>query len=67
MVYDRKNEFVYINYDDIWEFLKEGFRLKYDEIQELTEEWLGETYNLRGITTLKVITLIDMSWVRHTI
>ena len=53
MVYDRKNGVVYINYNDIWSFLENKFGLKYGEIQELTEEWLGEAYNLREITTSK--------------
>ena len=51
MIYDRKNDEVYINYDVIWSFLEDVFGLKYVEIQELTQEWLSETYNLRGITT----------------
>ena len=63
-----KNKYVYISYDDIWSFLREGFGLKYDEIQKLTKDWLGEAYNLRGITTddgrLRVT---GSSWVRHTI
>ena len=51
MVYDRINNNVYINYYAIWQFLEEGFDLKYSEIQQLTEEWLSEAYNLRGVTT----------------
>jgi len=51
MVYDRKNEYVYVSYDVIWSFLENGFGLKYKEIQGITKEWLGETYDLRGITT----------------
>jgi len=51
MIYDIKNEYVYINYDVIWSFLEDVFGLHYFEIQELTKDWLGETYNLRGITT----------------
>jgi hypothetical protein len=51
MIYDRKNDEVYINYDVIWSLLEDVFDLKYVEIQELTQEWLSETYNLRGITT----------------
>jgi hypothetical protein len=51
MVYDRKNEKVLINYDEIWSFLSVKFGLNYSDIQSLTEEWLGEVYNLRGITT----------------
>ena len=51
MIYNIKNNYVYIDYDDIWSVLEEHFGLKYSEIQELTEMWLGEVYNLGGITT----------------
>jgi hypothetical protein len=51
IVYDRKNEEVYINYDDIWSVLENNFGLDYSEIEGLTKEWLGEVYNLRGVTT----------------
>ena len=51
MIYDRKSEDVYINYYEIWSFLEDKFGLKNSEIQELTQEWLDEVYNLRGITT----------------
>jgi hypothetical protein len=51
MVYNRKYDEVYINYDVIWGFLQDGFGLKHPETQELTQEWLSETYNLRGVTT----------------
>jgi len=67
MVYDRKNEYVYVSYDVIWSFLENGFGLKYKEIQGITKDWLGETYNLRGITTIKNINISWYSWVRHTI
>jgi hypothetical protein len=50
MIYDRKSNDIYINYDVIWESLKKGFDLKYFEIEELTEEWLSEAYNLGGVT-----------------
>jgi hypothetical protein len=52
MIYNRKNNKVYINYYVIWQFLEKGFDLKYSEIQQLTEEWLSEAYNLRGVTTI---------------
>jgi len=51
MVYDRENNEVHINYRDIWEFLEDGFGLNYSETKKLTQEWLGETYNLNGVTT----------------
>ena len=52
MMHNKKNEEVFINYDDIWSFLESGFGLKYNEIQEVTEEWLSPAYNLRGVTPL---------------
>ena len=50
MIYNRKNDNVYINYDEIWEVLEDVFNLEYSEIKDLTKEWLFEVYNLRGIT-----------------
>ena len=29
--------------------------MEYKEIQELTEEWLSEAYNLKGVTTQNVV------------
>ena len=54
MVYDRKSKEVYISTYDIWSFLDDKFDLTYSVIQGVTEKWLGEVYNLRGITTKPV-------------
>ncbi len=51
MVYNKKNEIVYINYHEIWSFLEDKFGLNLQVIQGLTKEWLGDVYKLRGITT----------------
>ena len=51
MIYDRKNDVVYINYHKIWSVLQNNFELNYNETQKLTERWLDEVYNLRGVTT----------------
>jgi hypothetical protein len=51
MVHDKQFNRVFINYKSIWLFLKQGFGFSHAETEELTERWLGETYNLRGITT----------------
>ena len=67
MVYDRKNEEVYISNKEIWSFLDVKFGLNYSDIQSLTEEWLGEVYNLRGITTYSMAFNWSFSWVRSTI
>jgi hypothetical protein len=50
MVYNRENDYVYINYDEIWSVLGDKFGLNYSEIQDLTKRWLDEVYNLRGVT-----------------
>jgi hypothetical protein len=49
MVYDRKNDSVYINSDEIWSVLEDKFGLKFSERQKIIEIWLGEVYNLRGV------------------
>ena len=51
MIYDRKSEVVHINYNEIWSFLDDKFDLTDPVIQGVTKRWLGEVYNLRGITT----------------
>jgi hypothetical protein len=50
MIYNRKNDYVYINYNEIWSVLVNKFGLNYDKTQELTQRWLDEVYNLRGVT-----------------
>ena len=59
MVYDTKNEEVYINYDEIWTFLSSNFGLNYVQTQELTKKWLDEVYKLRGVTTVLVLHQFD--------
>ena len=54
MVYDDEFDFVYINYSIIWSFLEKVFGFNYSEIQEVTQEWLSEAYDLRGVTTDEV-------------
>jgi hypothetical protein len=51
MVYNRKTDNVFINYGQIWSVLRKDFGLNYDDIQRLTEEWVGVVFKLRGVTT----------------
>ena len=51
-IYNKENGDAYVNYDDIWSFLEKSFDLKYNEIQGLIKDWLGEVYNLRGVTSI---------------
>jgi hypothetical protein len=47
VVYDRKYGYAYVNYYNIWSFLRNNFGLNYSEIEGLIKDWLGEVYNLR--------------------
>ena len=67
MVYDKKNEVIYINYDEIWSVLRRDFGLNYSETQELTEEWLDEVHNLREVTTRRYNNNPFQCWMRSTI
>ena len=57
MVHEDEFDFVYINYGKIWSFLEKVFGLNYSEMQEVTQEWLSEAYDLRGVTTQGVATM----------
>ena len=67
MIYDRKNEYVYIDYSDIWLFLEDGFGLNYSEIQAFTTRWVDESYNLKGVTTQTTNNIGTTRWMKHTI
>jgi hypothetical protein len=49
--YDKKNGYVFISNDEIWSFLESFFGLEYEEIQDLTKQWVEEHYKLRATTT----------------
>jgi hypothetical protein len=52
--YNKKNRVVFISYNKIWSFLESFFGLEYEEIQDLTKEWVEEHYKLDVITTFKI-------------
>ena len=64
---DKKNGYVYLNYDRIWSFFELVFRYNYQQIQGLIKTWLEETYNLRGITPLTDRFLLNFRWKRPII
>ena len=49
---NKENGYVYINHGRIWKFFEEVIGLKYSEIKNIINNWLEETYNLRGLTPL---------------
>ena len=48
--HNKKNGYVYINYNEIWSFLKSFFGLEYEQRKGIITYWLEETYNLKGLT-----------------
>lgn len=46
MIYDRQRGSLYVNFKFTWLFLKEAFGLMEVELEQLTQEWLTEAYNL---------------------
>ena len=51
IAYNLNKEVVYINSELVWSFLRSYFGMSYQEIQELTKEWLGKSYNLTDVGT----------------
>ena len=51
--YNRKNGRCNISHEEIWSFLESVFRLEYEEIQDITKEWVEEHCKLGVTTTLE--------------
>ena len=49
--YNQKNGCCDISYDEIWSFLSSVFQLEYEEIRDITKEWVEEHYKLKVRTT----------------
>jgi len=47
---DNEIETIWFSYERIWSFFDEFFLIEFQEIQEILEDWLEETYKLRGLT-----------------
>ena len=50
MEYDKKNEYVFIHYENIWSKIESLFHLNYDDIKSIMKVWLEEAYKLEGVT-----------------
>jgi hypothetical protein len=45
---------VLINYDEIWSVLRNHFKLKDMEVQQLTMLWISEVFNLKDVPTISL-------------
>jgi hypothetical protein len=55
MIYNKENDYVYIDNYVIWSFFKDGIGLNYDETQDIMKNWLDEVYNLRGVIPVGLV------------
>ena len=55
IIYNIGNGGVFINFYEIWGVLKYGFGLNQSEIEELTQKWFSDTYNLRVSSTSQTV------------
>ena len=49
IIYNIKDDYLYVNYFEIWEPLLDNGLFNPD-IKELIKEWLSSVYNIRGVT-----------------
>ena len=49
IMYNTKSGYVYVNFELIWSFFRDGIGLKFDETQDIMKRWLDEVYNLDNV------------------
>jgi hypothetical protein len=49
IMYNTKSGHVYVNFELIWSFFRDGIGLKFDETQDIMKRWLDEVYNLDNV------------------
>ena len=62
--YNKENGYVAVSYEKIWSFLESFFGLEYEEIQDLTKDWVEEHYKV-GVTTTYLALLFLLFWWRN--
>ena len=49
--HNKENGRVYVSYSEIWSFFESYFGMNFQQIQDLTKQWVEEQYKL-GVTTI---------------
>ena len=65
--YDKKNEYVWVHYDQIWSKIESLFSLNYSETQSIMKHWLERDYNLKNLKLLPLQFVSIRSWREITI
>ena len=66
MEYDKKNEYVWIHYYQIWSKIESLFPIENRETELIMKHWLEETYKLKGVTPPSIKTKTGNGWRRLT-
>ena len=59
-----ENDVLWVDYYTIWQDLDTIFSLKNSEIKHIITHWVKETYNLEGVTPIRMYTLLRFRWER---
>ena len=59
-----ENDVLWVDYYTIWQDLINIFSLKNSEIKHIITHWVKETYNLEGVTPIRMYTLLRFRWER---
>ena len=60
--YDKRNEDVYIHYDQIWLKLLSYFPIERNDINLILKDWLKEDYKLVNLRSIRVKDNHHLSW-----
>jgi hypothetical protein len=60
--YNKKNKVVYVSYDEIWSFFESFFGMDYQQIRDITKDWVEEHYKLRVTTTTGTRKQLSFRW-----
>lgn len=52
-LHDKIDNLCFFNYEEIWSLFEYGFKLTYRETQEITKQWLYESYNIDVVRTTR--------------
>ena len=50
-LHDKIDNLCFFNYEEIWSLFEYGFKLTYKETQDITKQWLYESYNIDVVRT----------------
>ena len=62
--HNKENGYVFVSYDEIWSFFESYFGMNFQQIQDLTKQWVEEQYKL-GVTTTHWKILKRAEWVEE--